>query len=213
MVTIARDVRAKFGAARDQGSRPTCLAFATSDVHAAARASSFIPLSAEFLYFHAVKHSVPPQADRGVTLTAVESALSTDGQPLETGWPYLSSLPHPISKWVPPNGLTVFRQMLSRRSRSVEAVITALDADRPVLLVLKISEAFYTPAPDGQVSTLNTDADVGYHAVVAVAHGLSGTDPVILVRNSWGQDWGLSGHAWLDSEYVSDRLNSASIIA
>jgi hypothetical protein len=36
-LVVSRDLRPFFGAVRDQGSRPTCIAFALSDAHAAAR--------------------------------------------------------------------------------------------------------------------------------------------------------------------------------
>ncbi len=34
---VQQDLRFRFGTARDQGARPTCLAFAASDTHAALR--------------------------------------------------------------------------------------------------------------------------------------------------------------------------------
>jgi hypothetical protein len=212
MVTFSKDLRGKFGAARDQGARPTCLAFATSDVHATSRGPSFVPLSPEFLYYHAVQKSKSPDPSDGVTLAAIRSALKTDGQPIETDWPYLTSVPTALSKWAPPSGLTVFRQTLLAQPNSVEDVINALEDDHPVLLCLKISEAFHAPDPDGLVSYIKDDPDTGYHAVVGVALGASGSKRMILVRNSWGEDWGLAGNGWLHSKYVSDRLHSASII-
>jgi len=212
MVTLSKDLRGNFGGARDQQTRPTCLAFATSDIHAASRAPSFVFLSPEFLYFHAVQRSTPPDPTDGVTLTAIESALEIDGQPIESDWPYLTSLPTPLSSWMPPSGLLVFRQRLSNKPNSVEKIIAALEGSHPVLLCLKISEAFYDPDADSVVSHVKNDPDTGYHAVVAVALGVSGGNRMILVRNSWGEDWGLSGNGWLHSRYVSERLHSASII-
>jgi hypothetical protein len=47
MVKIIVDLRSKFGVARDQNPRPTCMAFAASDTHAALR-SVWTPLSAEW---------------------------------------------------------------------------------------------------------------------------------------------------------------------
>jgi Papain family cysteine protease len=211
MVTVLKDLRGKFGHARDQGSRPTCLAFATSDVHAASRSLPFVPLSPEYLYFHAVQRSTPPDPSDGITLMAAASALKLDGQPIEEDWPYLDTLPSNAS-WKPPNGVSVFRQTLSSKAKSTAAVIKAIDSDSPVLLCLKISEAFYTPDSVGIVKFVKNDPDTGHHALIAVAHGLLGSDSMILVRNSWGEDWGLKGHGWLHLAYVSDRLHSVSLI-
>ena len=66
MVTAMVDLRAQFGAVRDQGDRPTCLAFAASDAHAACR-PHWEPLSSEYAFFHAQKRAgLPP--DRGTYL-------------------------------------------------------------------------------------------------------------------------------------------------
>ena len=48
-VEVDVDLRGEFGPVRDQGSRPTCLAFAASDSHAGVRAG-WRPLSCEFAF-------------------------------------------------------------------------------------------------------------------------------------------------------------------
>jgi hypothetical protein len=52
VITAAVDLRSLFGTARNQGSRPTCLAFAASDTHAALR-SGWVPLSCEYAFYQA----------------------------------------------------------------------------------------------------------------------------------------------------------------
>jgi C1A family cysteine protease len=212
IVTVTNDLRGKFGPARDQGTRPTCLAFATSDLHAASRPLPFASLSTEYLYCHAVRRSKPPDPDNGVTLMAIASALKLDGQPVEAAWPYLVSVPTDVSKWQPPKAVSVFRQTLSNKAKSVATIMSSIDSGNSVLLCLRISSAFYAPDDHGIVTYLKNDPDTGYHAIVAVAHGSAGSSPMILVRNSWGQDWGLNGHGWLHSNYISSRLHSISII-
>ena len=53
-INIISDLRHLFGDVRDQGDRPTCLAFATSDAHAGVR-PGWVPLSCEYVFYHAVK--------------------------------------------------------------------------------------------------------------------------------------------------------------
>src|SRR5436305_462757 len=52
-ITVSRDLRGRFGSARDQEARQTCLAFAMSDAHAAAIGGMWSPLSCEYLFYHA----------------------------------------------------------------------------------------------------------------------------------------------------------------
>jgi hypothetical protein len=49
LITVQKDLRSELGAARNQGPRPTCLAFAASDAHAALR-PGWSPLSCEFAF-------------------------------------------------------------------------------------------------------------------------------------------------------------------
>ena len=58
-VTVDCDLRRLFGPARDQNARPTCLAFAASDAHAAVR-SGWQPLSCEYAYYHALLDNGSP---------------------------------------------------------------------------------------------------------------------------------------------------------
>lgn len=52
-IQVVTDLRPRFGPARDQGPRPTCLAFATSDLHAAIRSPTWAPLCCEYVFYHA----------------------------------------------------------------------------------------------------------------------------------------------------------------
>lgn len=65
---------------RDQGQRPTCAPFATSDLHGFARCDRQ-KLSVEYLYYHAVRRWSPPDSGLGVTLGAIGDALEQDGSP------------------------------------------------------------------------------------------------------------------------------------
>ena len=104
MVTVRRDLRGRFGPARDQRARATCLAFALSDTHAAMRGGAWIALSCEYLFYHAKQRDGTP-VDQGTTIPAVQLAMAIDGQPLEAAWPYLARLPCVVSNWRPPTAL------------------------------------------------------------------------------------------------------------
>src|SRR6516225_3600145 len=97
-ITISQDLRGQFGPARDQGQRPTCLAFATSDAHAAVRDPTWAELSCEYLFYHAAKREGVNHTS-GVKIASIREALDQDGQPVEAGWPYLKVVP---KNWKPP---------------------------------------------------------------------------------------------------------------
>jgi hypothetical protein len=205
-MAIITDLRGLFGPVRDQGARPTCIAFATSDAHAAVR-GPYEALSVEHLYWHAVQRTPEGRPEDGVNLPTILTALEADGQSLEVGWPYLDALPADLSQWVPPaSAAPVLLRSASFGAHPTAVVRSQLDAGRPSLLCLRISDAFFAPDADGLVSVSDADLDAGYHAVVAVAHGTLGHLPVIMIRNSWGEVWGLAGHAWLPDAYLGPRL-------
>jgi hypothetical protein len=139
-----------FGPVRNQGARPTCLAFAASDAHAALR-PRWTPLSCEFAFFHAQRRAgrVPAQ---GALLSAVLETLREDGQPEEAGWPYLAQVPTDVTTWAPPTSVgEVFTRDGMTTSSAIKGVVQELDGGRPVILLLQLSAAFFRPGRDGVV--------------------------------------------------------------
>lgn len=200
-----------FGLARNQGSRPTCLAFAASDAHAALR-SGWAPLSCEFAFYHAQRRAarLPTQ---GALLSATLETLREDGQPDEAGWPYLADLPANVTDWAPPANVgEVFARDGVTTATAVDAIIDELDGGRPVILLLQLSAAFFRPAADAVVDPApgETPEPARRHAVIAVGHGDVDGKLAILIRNSWGERWGAGGYAWLTDAFIGPRLFAAA---
>lgn len=205
-VVIECDLRHLFGPIRDQGPRPTCMAFAASDAHAAARTASWEALSCEYAYFHALmqdggcRHS-------GVTLEGMLSAIREDGQPPEAECPYLYSEPMNVTQWKPPSDVSpIYRRASEYGVASAAAIRRRLENGVPVITTICLSAAFFAPDADGIIAADEPPDPQRRHAVVAVGHGTRNGDRFILVRNSWGPKWGLYGYAWVSEAYLVPRL-------
>lgn len=204
-LTVTTDLRSRFGSARDQQLRPTCIAFATSDAHAAAN-GRWAPLSVEHLYYQAVRRS-GKDPKTGVGLAETREALHLDGQPDEFGWPYLDTLPTDLATWRPPAGLNQFyRRTSNLATATFESAVKATNAGTPSILVMSISDAFYIPTSDHVVDSTEPVDKTRNHAVVISGTGSREAVGYLLVRNSWGDDWGDQGYGWLSERYVRPRI-------
>ena len=211
-INVRQSLGSLFGSVRDQGERPTCLAFAVSDLHAGLR-ESWEPLSCEFLFYHAQRRANRPPTV-GATLLAMLEALRYDGQPHEEKWHYLAATPADAALWQPPQDVgEVFRRAGEHKPNTVDEIISGLDQGRPILVLLYLSISFYLTGPNGLVDPpAGEQPDITRrHAVVAIGHGTHGGQRVVLVRNSWGDGWGWGGHAWLTEEFLKPRMFELTI--
>lgn len=201
-IMIHSDSRGRFGSARDQGPRPTCLAFAISDAHAAVR-GAWSPLSSEYLFFHAKRREATPPTT-GASVSSMRKAAHEDGQPLESECPYLATLPH---DWKPPTSVSgIYRRASELVGTGFDEAWGIASQGEPAVIVMKLSDAFYLPTPEGVVDSAEPPDPNRRHAVIAAAAGERAGSRFILVRNSWGMGWGVGGHAWISETYLSSRI-------
>ena len=208
-----RDLGGLFGPVRDQGARPTCLAFAASDLHAGMR-EAWEPLSCEFLFYHAQRRAERPPT-MGATLPATLDALRHDGQPREEGWPYMDEPSVDAASWRPPAEVgEIHRREGEEHPHTAAEIVAMLDRGRPVLVLLHLSTSFDMAGPRGLVDpSANEPPDIARrHAVIAIGHGAYEGQRAVLVRNSWGEGWGMNGHAWLTEGFLGPRMFGLAIL-
>lgn len=184
---------------RDQGSRPTCLAFTLSDLN-----REFAPapgnLSAEYLYCQALASSASGSQQRLTLQMGLDAVLN--GQPEETHAPYQATEPPwPICVPTLPVGTTLFRSAFAGWSLNLGGMEAALRTNRPVGLGIWLTSSFLSPT-NGIVAFERHALQDSGHAVVAVGLGEYAGVKYVRIRNSWGPGWGEAGYAWLPREYL-----------
>jgi hypothetical protein len=201
MIVPTIDLRSKHGAIRDQGRRPTCLAFALSELnrfHAGAAAD----LSPEYLYVETARQMAGWKPGEGLNIDCGLQAVGAPGQPDEASCPYQPDEP-PFPLLAASSYHAMHRSRLKRLGNDLQIVTTTITAGSPVGLVVQLTQEFFDPQ-DGAVEFSNAVIPWQSHAVVAVGLGTDAAsgETHVLIRNSWGPTWGTDGHAWLPGRYV-----------
>lgn len=198
------DLSDAHGAIRNQGDRPTCLAFTLSDLngHQHGQPAS---LSPEFLYREAVLKMPGWKAGEGLGLSAALDAVDAPGQPLETACPYGDCEPSlPLTPIVP--GSPMYRGKYDMQSATMAPISAALFGNQSIGLVIRVTlEFMVADATTPHVPFSPNFLPGQSHAVLIVGfgeHAVTG-ERHVLIRNSWGPDWGRMGHAWLSEQYVA----------
>jgi len=205
MIDVTNDFSSRIGTARNQGMRGTCLAFASSDFNRYNN-STDEPLSVEFLSHFAAKEIPNWKPGDGLQIAPVIKALGSPGQPKESAYPYREYYDStPLI--VPPEGLQpLYVSHCIHKTLPCAQLEKLLLADQAVCLIITLSSTFSKPI-DGIVA-FDTEFRSGLHAVLAVGIGTHKLtrETHILIRNSWGENWGSNGHAWLSIQYLEKYL-------
>jgi C1A family cysteine protease len=191
----------------DQGELGSCTANAIAAGFAFQLFDQELPVinpSRLFIYYNerAVEGSI--STDAGAVIADGVKAVNTLGVPDESLWPY------DITKFaVKPSDAAYALALRSVASEIVPIapglinVIRALAAGYPVIFGFTVFESFESKAVavGGDLPMPGpTEAVLGGHAVVAVGYT---DDGYFLVRNSWGDKWGIAGHFRMPFDFLA----------
>ncbi|WP_158879592.1 C1 family peptidase [Amycolatopsis anabasis] len=203
-----------------QGPRPLCVAFAVAGGHEATRSRPDVPpepFAPEAIWWYCSERG--QTGNDGMLLTDAATAVSDLGQPPLDHWPYNPALgsgtePPPPTAGAPPWSTATIRQLRLAHDGVEDRVEDELAAGAPVILLVEVTEQFAVPNDDGHVELPDLRAQPGgYHAVLCVG---AATDPLrgrrLLIRNSWGEYWGLGGYCWLPMAYLVAFVPQAAVV-
>lgn len=175
----------------------------------------FIDASRLFLY-KATRNLLKWTGDTGAYLRSTMKAMVLFGVPPESYWPY------DVSKYddEPSAFLYAFGQSykairyyrLDEPSMSPGAVLKRvrefLAAGYPSMFGFTV---YNFGNSEGEIAYPGTgDAVKGGHAVVAIGYDdnrkIGGKKGALMIRNSWGTEWGKNGYGWLPYAYVENGL-------
>jgi hypothetical protein len=202
------DLRPPGWAARDQGTRSTCMAFAATAAHELIHKSHGIALSEAALHW-ACKRVDRSRTDETTFVTA-KAALGTQGQTAAADWPYADFL---ITA-VPPETIEVaawYTADLLSLPSNLEAIASTISAGYPVVLGVPLtpeflrhrvppSSPYLTPPPSWRPYKLHTVTAVA--ALIDPERGIA----YVVARNSWGNKWGEQGFCRFTAEYVDSAV-------
>jgi C1A family cysteine protease len=167
---------------------------------------AFEDFSRLFIYYNerAIEHSI--QSDSGAMIRDGIKTLAKKGVCSETKWPYL------VSKFRIKPTPSCYKDAMNHQITSYRRIIT-LDEMRaclaegfPFVFGFTVYESFESQAvaKTGVVNMPKKDEQtMGGHAVLAV--GYDDAKERFMVRNSWGEGWGMKGYFTMPYKYVADR--------
>ncbi|HEX7501442.1 MAG TPA: C1 family peptidase [Polyangia bacterium] len=202
------DLRPSMSPVENQGQLGSCTANALAgalEFLEMKSGQSFVDLSRLFIYYNerAVEHTI--SSDSGAMIRDGIKTLASLGVCPEKKWPYV------ISAFTKKPSAACYTDAKNHtistyhRIASVGEMRACLAEGYPFVFGFSVYETFESPAV-ARTGVLNMpkprERQLGGHAVCAV--GYDDKAKRLLVRNSWGPDWGMKGYFTMPYDYVAN---------
>lgn len=220
----AVDLREWASSVEDQGALGACTAQAGAGVIEYYERKSFgrhVDASRLFLY-KVTRNLMKMKGDTGAYLRQTMGAMVLFGVPPEAYWPYTDD--EQAFDKEPPAFCYAFAQNYKTikyyrhdppgiaRPQVLERLKTYLSAGHPAMFGFTVYSSIEQAAATGRIPYPSAREKIeGGHAVAAMGYddkltikNKDGgeTKGALLIRNSWGPDWGEKGYGWLPYEYL-----------
>lgn len=204
------DLRPKCSAVEDQGNLGSCTANAgvgLLEFMDAKPDNAYVNLSRLFLYYNTRLLEGNVGFDSGCTIRTTLKAIAKYGVCAETYWPYV------ISKFRTKPSARAYINALKRvipgyyKLRTLGEVKASIAEGIPVMFGFTVYENFESSevARTGVLEMPGVcEAPLGGHCVLAV--GYNDLTQKLIVRNSWGVEWGQAGYFLMPYQYVTDKI-------
>jgi C1A family cysteine protease len=223
------DLREWCAAIEDQGRLGSCTAHAGVGIIEYYERKSFgrhIDASRLFLY-KVTRNLMKMKGDTGAYLRTTMGAMVLFGVPPEDYWPYTNDEKRFDQE--PPSFCYAFAQNCqtvkyfrhdppgTKSEEILRKVKTYLAASHPAMFGFTVYNSIEQAGSTGRIPFPSLRERIeGGHAVAAVGYddkmkiknkyGKVETTGALLIRNSWGKEWGEEGYGWLPYEYVMQGL-------
>jgi C1A family cysteine protease len=211
------DLRSIFAPIRNQGRQGSCASFAVASVIEALRKDSN-RYSPAFLYWNARVATNSCSNDDGASLYGVIKAAKDKGVCTEELMPYNPDI-YTVAPSETANASAMDCRVLEAKTVNLKLadIKSALSDGLPVIVAAQIFDSFSEtrsgfvrhPSSEELASGKRKDGH-GNHALVVC--GYSDKERVLVVRNSWGTNFGDNGYCYIPYSYAQQYFRQACVI-